>query len=180
MNGKIARIVAAIAAASMLALASGGVAAAAAPLSTRDAAGQEAGGQVLQLRDRLANAAYAGDVEGTKAALEQLGPVLGDISTGHRYSTERVDEQLVRDSQDRTATTADVLAGRSTVDVSQIPPVPGLPPLPAPLGAVNNLLQGLLVTLSGLLGGLLGTVPAIPVPVPAIPVAVPAVPVPAS
>ncbi|OZM69964.1 hypothetical protein CFN78_27875 [Amycolatopsis antarctica] len=162
----------ALAVGSMLAVLSGGAAAAAsepAPLGPR-----VAGEQVLQLRDELTRAAYAGDVTATGDTLGRLTPLLADMSSGRRYAIAPESRDGATMAKGQAEELTGTLAAPATR--AQVPPVPTLPPLPGALAPVTGLLQGLLSTLSGLLAGLLGTVPALPVPVPEVPV--PDVPLP--
>jgi hypothetical protein len=178
MKSNIARAIAAIAAGSLLAMATAGMAAAS-PVGGKGTSSTEAAAaQVLQLRDDLTKVAYAGDVAATKDALAKLSPVLGDVAAGKRYVVQ-VDAQVkAADSKMRSDETSRILAD-PTATPRQLPPLPNvgalLPKLPPPLSVVSDLLTTLLNAVTGLLGSLLSALP-IPLPVPALPI--PALPVP--
>jgi hypothetical protein len=179
MKSRIARAVAAIAVGSMLAVATGGVAAASVQESKGNTDTTAVGAQVLQLRDQLTKVAYAGDVGATQNTLGKLTPVLADLAGGHTYAIKAEAQRAAATSSDYSDEASKVLADRS-IKPRQLPPIPALPKLPPPLDIVSNLLTNLLTLVTGLLGGLLGgAVPALPVPglpaVPAVPGA-PAVP----
>ncbi|AXB45736.1 hypothetical protein [Amycolatopsis albispora] len=179
MKGIIARSIAAIAVGSLLAVASSGVAAASVVDNGKGASStQAAGARVLELRDQLAKVAYAGDVSGTQGAVGQLDPLLTDLAAGDRYAIQSEAQETAGVARDYNTEVSRVLKTPNS-EPRQVPPVPGLPPLPDPLTMVSGLLQSLLTTLTTLLGSLLGgaTVPAVPLPVPAVP-AVPALPAP--
>ncbi|GAB3000124.1 hypothetical protein LWP59_36745 [Amycolatopsis acidiphila] len=173
MKGKFARILAIAVAGSVLAVSGAGVASADGKgTSSTEAAGQ----QVLQLRDQLTKSAYAADVPGTQRSLDQLSPVLGDLAAGQKYSIQADAQQQAADANGLSTEGSRILADPAQAQTArQLPPVPSLPDLPAPLDMVGNLVKNLLVTVTSLLLSLLpGGVPALPVP--ALPV--PAAPVP--
>jgi hypothetical protein len=172
MKGRIVRSIAVVAAGSVLALASAGIAAADVAGGKGNSSTEAAGAQVLQLRDQLTKVAYAGDVNATKGTLGQLNPLLGDLSAGQRYSIEAAAKRSANLANGESNEAYRVLTNPS-ITPRQVPPVPSLPKLPPPLDIVSNLLQNLLTALTGLLGGLLGSAPALPVPAPGLPVPVP-------
>ncbi|GAB3482846.1 hypothetical protein [Amycolatopsis cihanbeyliensis] len=164
MKGKIARSIAAVAVGSLLAVVSGGVAAASVLDNGKGSSSTEAAGaQVLELRDELTKVAYAGDVQATQRALDDLDPLLTDISAGQRYEIQADAMETAGTAQQWRTETSDALSGKA--QPRQVPPVPGLPELPDPLSMITGLLQSLLTLLTDLLGGLLGGgVPELPVP----------------
>ncbi|WAL66032.1 hypothetical protein ORV05_35160 [Amycolatopsis cynarae] len=171
MTGKIARAVAVVVAGSVLAVGGAGVAAAD---SVGTSSTQAAGQQLLQLRDQLAKAAYAGDVQGTQRSLDQMSPLLGDLAEGQKYTLRADAPRTAVAAKERQAEASRILAdpadpldSAATAQLRQLPPVPGLPDLPPPLNIVGNLLKNLLSLVTGLLAALLGGgVPALPVPLP--------------
>lgn len=167
MKGKFARVIAVAVAGSVLALVGGGVAVAGGKGTSST---QAAGEQVLQLRDQLAKAAYAGNVPATQRSLGQMSPLLGDLAAGQKYTIQSDAQQAAAVSNDYATETSRILADPSKAgEVRQLPPVPELPDLPPPLNIVSNLLKSLLQAVTGLLASLLGSVPPLPVslPVPA-------------
>ena len=171
MKGKIARVIAVAVASSVLALVGAGVASAGGKgTSSTQAAGQ----QLLQIRDDLARSAYAGDVQGTQRSLGQFSPLLGDLAAGQKYSIQSDAQQQAGTAQGQSAEASRILADPSKAATArQLPPVPDLPDLPAPLNIVSNLLKNLLTLVTGLLSSLLGGgVPSLPVPgLPSLPAA---------
>ncbi|GAA5163205.1 MULTISPECIES: hypothetical protein [Amycolatopsis] len=169
MKGKFARIIAVAVAGSVLAVSGAGVASADGKgTSSTEAAGH----QVVQLRDELTKAAYAGDVTGTQRSLDQLTPLLGDLATSEKYSIQSDARQTAATANDQATETSRILADPAQADTArQLPAVPTLPDLPAPLDMVNNLVKTLLLTVTSLAMSLLpGGVPALPVPsAPALP-----------
>jgi hypothetical protein len=173
MKGKIARLIAVAVAGSVLAVAGAGVASAGGKgTSSTQAAGQ----QVLQLRDQLAKAAYGADVQGTQRSLGQLSPLLGDLAAGQKYSIQSDAQQTAATANGQSTEASRILLDPSQApSARQLPSVPSLPDLPAPLNIVSNLLKNLLSLVTSLLSSLLGGgLPALPVPgVPGLPVPVP-------
>ncbi|MGC7099336.1 hypothetical protein ACPZ19_32075 [Amycolatopsis lurida] len=179
MKGIIARSIAAIAVGSLLAVASSGVAAASIVDNGKGASStQAAGAKVLELRDQLARVAYAGDVTGTEGAVGQLDPLLADLAAGKRYTIQSEAQETAGEAKVYNTEVSRVLKNTNT-EPRQVPPVPGLPPLPDPLSMLTGLLTSLLNTLTSLLGSLLGgaAVPSLPLPVPPVP-GVPPLPAP--
>lgn len=163
MKGKFARIIAVAVAGSVLAMTGAGVASADGKgTSSTEAAGQ----QVLQLRDQLTKSAYGSDVSGTERSLNQLSPILGDLAAGQKYSVQADTRQQAADANSLSSEGSRILADPSqAASARQLPPVPDLPDLPAPLNIISNLLKTVLSLVTGLLSGLLGGgVPALPVP----------------
>ena len=169
MKGKIARVIAVAVASSVLALVGAGVASAGGKgTSSTQAAGQ----QLLQIRDDLARKAYAGDVQGTQRALGQFNPLLGDLAAGQKYSIQSDAQQMAGTAKSDSAEASRILADPSKAgEARQLPPVPSLPDLPAPLNIVSKLLKNVLTLVTSLLSSLLGGgVPALPVPgLPSVP-----------
>lgn len=190
MKSNIARSIAVIAVGSLLVLASGGVATAD-PAGGKGSSSTEAAfTQVLQTRDDLTRAAYAGDVAGTKVQLKKLSPLLADVAAGKRYAIQVDAQTRAADSKVRSDETSRIL-NNPRATPRQLPPLPDigalLPKLPPPLSIVSDLLATLLNAVTGLLSSLLSAlpipiplpalpIPALPVPVPALPVPVPALP----
>ncbi|WP_116051190.1 hypothetical protein [Amycolatopsis palatopharyngis] len=167
MKSRFARSIAAIAVGAMLVVSAAGMASASVVDNGKGTSGTEAAGAlVLELRDRLAEAAYAGDVSSTKDALRRLEPLLGDLSSGEAYVIQAEARETAGEAQTQRDENARVLADPATAP-RQVPAPPGLPPLPDPLTMLNGLLQSLLQTLSNLLISLLGPLPVPPIPVPA-------------
>ncbi|GHF75170.1 hypothetical protein FHX82_002239 [Amycolatopsis bartoniae] len=163
MKGRIARIIAVAVTGSVLAVAGAGSASADGKgTSSTEAAGH----QVVQLRDDLTKAAYAGDVAGTQRSLGQLSPLLGDLATSDRYSIQSDARQTAATANDQAQQTTRILTDPAQAgSVPQLPAVPSLPDLPAPLDKVNNLVKSLLLNVTSLALSLLpGGVPALPVP----------------
>jgi hypothetical protein len=180
MKGNIGRIVALVAAGSLLAVGTAGMASAS-PVGGKGSSATEAvGAQVLQMRDDLTKVAYAGKVGMTRADLDKLSPVLADLAAGKRYTIQSETQQLSSAAQLR-ADESNRLLGDPTATARQLPPlpipVPTLPDLPGPLKIVSDLVKALLAAVTGILGGLLGAVPPLPVPLPPVP-GVPPVPAP--
>lgn len=178
MKGNIGRIVALVAAGSLLAVGTAGMASAS-PVGGKGSSATEAvGAQVLQMRDDLTKVAYAGKVGMTRADLDKLSPVLADLAAGKRYTIQSETQQLSSAAQMR-ADESNRLLGDPTATARQLPPlpipVPTLPDLPGPLKIVSDLVKALLAAVTGILGGLLGAVPPLPVPLPPVP-PVPGVP----
>ncbi|WP_328605039.1 hypothetical protein OG943_34135 [Amycolatopsis sp. NBC_00345] len=181
MKGNIGRIIALVAAGSLLAVGTAGMASAS-PVGGKGSSATEAvGAQVLQMRDDLTKVAYAGKVGMTRADLDKLSPVLADLAAGKRYTIQSETQQLSSAAQLR-ADESNRLLGDPTATARQLPPlpipVPTLPDLPGPLKIVSDLVKALLAAVTGILGGLLGAVPPLPVPLPPVP-GVPPLPVPA-
>ncbi|MGW4397119.1 hypothetical protein ACWEHA_17680 [Amycolatopsis nivea] len=179
MKGKIGRIIAVVAAGSLLAVGTSGMASASPAGGKGSSATQAVAAQVLQMRDDLTKVAYAGDVAKTRADLTRLSPVLADIAAGKRYQVQSETQQLSSAAKVR-ADESNRLLGDPTATPRQIPPlpIPPLPDLPGPLKAVSDLVKGLLAAVTSLLGGLLGGVPVPPLPVPTPPLPAPPVPAP--
>ncbi|MDQ0378662.1 hypothetical protein [Amycolatopsis thermophila] len=164
MLGKFARGIAVVVVGGVLALAGTGVASADGKgTSSTEAAGE----QVLQLRDQLARAAYAGDVAATQRSLGGMSPLLADLAAGQKYSIQSDAQQAAATGNDYATEASRILADPSKAgEVRQLPPVPEIPDLPPPLNLVSNLLKNLLKTVTSLLASLLGAAPPLPVPVP--------------
>ncbi|GAA1019779.1 MULTISPECIES: hypothetical protein [Amycolatopsis] len=179
MKGKIGRIIAVVAAGSLLAVGTSGMASASPAGGKGSSATQAVAAQVLQMRDDLTKVAYAGDVAKTRADLGKLSPVLADIAAGKRYQVQSETQQLSSAAKVRADESNRLLAD-PTATPRQIPPlpIPPLPDLPGPLKAVSDLVKGLLAAVTSLLGGLLGGVPVPPLPVPTPPLPAPPVPAP--
>ncbi|RJQ85836.1 hypothetical protein [Amycolatopsis panacis] len=174
MKGKIGRILAVVAAGSLLAVSSSGIASASPAGGKGTSSTQAVAAQVLQLRDDLTKVAYAGNVGLTRGDLEKLSPVLGDLASGKRYQIQSETQQLSSAAKERADESNRLLAD-PTATPRQLPPLP-LPPvpdLPGPLKIVSDLLKAVLGAVTGILGGLLGSLPVPPLPVPALPVPVP-------
>jgi hypothetical protein len=162
MNTRVIRFVVAATATAVVSVMGAGVANAAAAdridsrvdtitgQSTTHGAGEYLG----QLREYIAGATKAGDVAAVEAAVRDLRPMLGAVSTAPVERSalvlnDRVDAQAAQLERD----------------------LPGLTLL-APLGsALNALLASLMSLVTGLLGGL-----PVPVPIPEVPVPLPEVP----
>jgi hypothetical protein len=174
MKGNIARTIAAIAAGSLLAVASAGAATASTAGGKGSSSTQALAAQVLQMRDDLTKVAYAGDVGATRADLDKLSPVLKDIAAGKRYQIQTETQKLGGLAKGRSDE-SNRLLGDPSAEPRQLPPLPlpPIPDLPGPLKVVSDLLKALLGALTGILGGLLGSLPVPPLPVPALPVPLP-------
>lgn len=171
MKGIIARAIATVAVGSLLAVGSAGVATASIVDNGKGSSStQAAGAKVLELRDQLARVAYAGDKSGTQGAVGQLDPLLAELATGERYNIQLEAQETAGVAKGYNTEVSRVLADPA-FKPRQLPPVPGLPPLPDPLTMVTGLLTTLLDTLTGLLSSLLGgaAIPAIPLPIPEVP-----------
>ncbi|MYW94651.1 hypothetical protein G3I59_29685 [Amycolatopsis rubida] len=184
MKGKIGRIIAVVAAGSLLAVGTSGMASASPAGGKGSSATQAVAAQVLQMRDDLTKVAYAGDVAKTRADLTRLSPVLADLAAGKRYQVQSEAQQLSSAAKVRADESnrllADPAATPRQIPPRQIPPlpIPPLPDLPGPLKAVSDLVKGLLAAVTSLLAGLLGGVPVPPLPVPTPPLPAPPVPAP--
>jgi len=157
--------------------------AAAAPAGGKGSSSTEAAfTQVLQARDDLTKAAYAGDVAGAQAQLKKLSSLLADVAAGKRYAIQVDAQTRAADSKMRSDETSRILANPKATP-RQLPPLPDvgalLPQLPPPLNVVSNLPATLLNAVTGLLSSLLSALP-IPIPLPALPIPALPVPVPAS
>lgn len=174
MKGNIARTIAAIAAGSLLAVASAGAATASTAGGKGSSSTQALAAQVLQMRDDLTKVAYAGDVGATRADLDKLSPVLKDIAAGKRYQIQTETQKLGDLAKGRSDESNRLLADPSAKP-RQLPPLPlpPIPDLPGPLKIVSDLLKALLGALTGILGGLLGALPVPPLPIPPLPVPLP-------
>lgn len=174
MKGNIARTIAAIAAGSLLAVASAGAATASTTGGKGSSSTQALAAQVLQMRDDLTKVAYAGDVGATRADLDRLSPVLKDIAAGKRYQIQTETQKLGDLAKGRSDESSRLLADPSAKP-RQLPPLPlpPIPDLPGPLKIVSDLLKALLGALTGILGGLLGSLPVPPLPIPPLPVPLP-------
>ncbi|QRP46510.1 hypothetical protein [Amycolatopsis sp. FDAARGOS 1241] len=170
MKGKIGRIIALVAAGSLLAVGTSGMASASPAGGKGSSATEAVGAQVLQMRDDLTKAAYAGNVDLTRADLGKLSPVLGDLAAGKRYQIQSETQQLSGAAKTRADESSRLLAD-PTATPRQLPPLPlpPIPDLPGPLKIVSDLLKALLGAVTGILGGLLGAVPVPPLPVPPLP-----------
>ncbi|SFO31007.1 hypothetical protein [Amycolatopsis rubida] len=179
MKGKIGRIIAVVAAGSLLAVGTSGMASASPAGGKGSSATQAVAAQVLQMRDDLTKVAYAGDVAKTRADLTRLSPVLADLAAGKRYQVQSETQQLSSAAKVRADESNRLLADPAATP-RQIPPlpIPPLPDLPGPLKAVSDLVKGLLAAVTSLLAGLLGGVPVPPLPVPTPPLPAPPVPAP--
>ncbi|GAA1200604.1 hypothetical protein [Prauserella alba] len=165
MKSGFARTVAAVLSGAALAVSTSGIATAAS--ISDDGSGsvttQSTAHRLLDLRDQLTDRAYSGDVQGTKAMLAEVDPVLERLAT---TSTARKAASDAKKALAQNQKVRDVLADPQaqprayTADAE----MRQLPSLPDPLAAVNGLLQSLLATVQGLLSGLLG-----PVPMPEVP-----------
>jgi hypothetical protein len=180
MKGKIGRIIAVVAAGSLLAVGTSGMAAASPAGGKGSSSTQAVAAQVLQMRDDLTKVAYAGDLAKTRADLDRLSPVLGDIAAGKRYQVQSETQQLSGAAKVRADESNRLLADPSATP-RQIPPlpIPPIPDLPGPLKPISDLLKTLLGAVTTLLAGLLGGLPVPPLPVPPVPTPpLPAPPVP--
>ncbi|MBB4687682.1 hypothetical protein [Amycolatopsis jiangsuensis] len=167
MKGKIGRILAVVAAGSLLAVSTSGIAAASPAGGKGSSSTQAVAAQVLQMRDDLTKVAYAGDVGMTRGDLEKLSPVLGDLASGKRYQVQSETQNLSSAAKVRADESNRLLADPAAVP-QQLPPLPlpPIPDLPGPLKIVSDLLKAVLGAVTGILGGLLGSVPVPPLPVP--------------
>ncbi|ATY15361.1 hypothetical protein CU254_36940 [Amycolatopsis sp. AA4] len=181
MKGKIGRIIAVVAAGSLLAVGTSGMASASPAGGKGSSATQAVAAQVLQMRDDLTKVAYAGDVAKTRADLDRLSPVLADIAAGKRYQVQSETQQLSSAAKLR-ADESSRLVSNPKATPRQLPPlpvpIPSLPDLPGPLKIVSDLVKALLAAVTGILGGLLGGLPVPPLPVPPLPT--PPLPAPAA
>ncbi|MFB9689442.1 hypothetical protein [Amycolatopsis plumensis] len=167
MKFEFGRTIALVAAGSLLAVATAGIASAS-PEGGKGSSGTQAlAAQVLQMRDDLTKVAYAGDVGATRTDLGQLSPVLADIAAGKRYTVQTETGQLAGLAKGR-ADESTRLLGDPAAKARQMPPLPlpPIPDLPGPLKMVSDLLKALLGALTGILGGLLGSLPVPPLPIP--------------
>ncbi|MBB5853567.1 hypothetical protein HDA45_003654 [Amycolatopsis umgeniensis] len=132
--------------------------------------------QVLQMRDGLTKVAYAGDVSKTRADLDKLSPVLGDIAAGKRYQIQTETQKLGDLAKGRSDESSRLLADPKA-KARQLPPlpvpIPSLPDLPGPLKIVSDLVKALLTAVTGILAGLLGGLPVPPLPLPPVPLPTP-------
>ncbi|EMD22944.1 hypothetical protein C791_7944 [Amycolatopsis azurea DSM 43854] len=128
------------------------------------------------MRDGLTKVAYGGDVAKTRADLDRLSPVLGDIAAGKRYQIQTETQKLGDLAQGRSVESSRLLAD-PTAKARQLPPlpvpIPSLPDLPGPLKIVSDLVKALLTAVTGILAGLLGGLPVPPLPVPPVPLPTP-------
>ncbi|WP_026360649.1 hypothetical protein [Amycolatopsis nigrescens] len=171
MKSRIARSIAVVAIGGLLAVASGGVAAAGTLGGKGTSSTQAAGAQMLQFRDELTKVAYAGDVTSTRSALGKMNPLLKDLSEGKRYSIAVEQQNVATDAKARSSEASRLLADPNAKP-RQLPPLPlpPLPDLPGPLKVVSDLLKTLLTAVTGLVAGLLGGgLPVPPLPVPPVP-----------
>ena len=174
MKAKFGRVIALVAAGSLLAVATAGIASASPGGGKGSSSTQALAAQVLQMRDDLTKVAYAGDVGATRTDLGQLSPVLADIAAGKRYTVQTETGQLAGLAKGRADESTRLLAD-PTAKARQLPPlplpIPSLPDLPGPLKIVSDLMKALLAAVTGILGGLLGglPVPPLPLPVPPLP-----------
>ncbi|MBB3663233.1 MULTISPECIES: hypothetical protein [Prauserella salsuginis group] len=165
MKSGFARTVAAVLSGAALAVSTSGIATAAS--ISDDGSGsvttQSSAHRLLDLRDQLTDRAYSGDVQGTKATLTDIDPVLERLAATPAQRKAASDAKKALTQNEKVQ---DVLADPQaqprayTADAE----MRQLPALPDPLAAVNGLLQSLLATVQGLLSGLLG-----PVPMPEVP-----------
>jgi hypothetical protein len=169
MKGKIGRTIALVAAGSLLAVVTAGIASASPVGGKGSSSTQALAAKVLQMRDDLTKAAYAGKVDMTRADLGTLSPVLADIAAGKRYTVQTDTQQLADLAKGRADESSRLLAD-PTATPRQLPPLPlpPIPDLPGPLKIVSDLLKALLGAVTGILGGLLGSLP-VPLPVPPLP-----------
>ncbi|MEV6912142.1 hypothetical protein [Amycolatopsis sp. NPDC051071] len=169
MKSNIARTIAAVAAGSLLVVASAGAATASTDGGKGSSNTQALAAQVLEMRDGLTKAAYAGDVSKTRADLDKLSPVLGDIAAGKRYQIQTETQKLGDLAKGRSDESSRLLAD-PTAKARQLPPlpvpIPSLPDLPGPLKSVSDLVKALLTAVTGILAGLLGGLPVPPLPMP--------------
>ena len=174
MKGKIGRSIALVAAGSLLAVATAGIASASPDGGKGSSSTQALAAQVLQMRDDLTKVAYASNVGATRTDLGQLSPVLADIAAGKRYTIQTDTQQLAGLAKGRADESARLLAD-PTAKPRQLPPLPlpPIPDLPGPLKIVSDLLKALLGALTGILSGLLGSLPVPPLPLPVPPLPVP-------
>ncbi|AIG80753.1 MULTISPECIES: hypothetical protein [Amycolatopsis] len=176
MKGNIARMIAVVATGSLLAVASAGAATAGTDGGKGSSNTQALAAQVLQMRDGLTKVAYTGDVAKTRADLDKLSPVLGDIAAGKRYQIQTETQKLGDLAQGRSVESSRLLAD-PTAKARQLPPlpvpIPSLPDLPGPLKIVSDLVKALLTAVTGILSGLLGGLPVPPLPVPPVPLPTP-------
>ncbi|MER6873811.1 hypothetical protein ABT279_27030, partial [Amycolatopsis sp. NPDC000673] len=89
MKGKIGRIIAVVAAGSLLAVGTSGMASASPAGGKGSSATQAVAAQVLQMRDDLTKVAYAGDVAKTRADLGKLSPARSPSGTSSTSSRSR-------------------------------------------------------------------------------------------
>ncbi|WP_410615284.1 hypothetical protein [Amycolatopsis sp. lyj-109] len=171
MKAKFGRVIALVAAGSLLAVATAGIASASQEGGKGSSSTQALAAQVLQMRDDLTKVAYAGDVGATRTDLGQLSPVLADIAAGKRYTIQTETGQLAGLAKGRADESTRLLADPKA-KARQLPPLPlpPIPDLPGPLKIVSDLLKALLGALTGILGGLLGALPVPPLPLPPLPV----------
>lgn len=168
MKGKIARTIAVIAVGSVLSLTGSGVAAASVVDSAADKAigsssTQSAAAQVQAFHDQLAAAAGAGDVPVTAKTIEELQPLLGELTEGKRYAVPSESSAIAADADSKASKVSDALADYQAG--ARL-----LPGLPDPVAMLKSLVQTLLATLMSLIDSLLGAVPAVPdVPLPGLP-----------
>jgi len=171
MKAKFGRVIALVAAGSLLAVSTAGIASASPEGGKGSSSTQALAAQVLQMRDDLTKVAYAGNVGATRGDLGQLSPVLADIAAGKRYTIQTETGQLAGLAKGRADESTRLLAD-PTAKPRQLPPLPlpPIPDLPGPLKIVSDLLKALLGALTGILGGLLGALPVPPLPLPPLPV----------
>lgn len=164
MKGRIARAIAVAAAGAMLTVAGAGMATAEDGKGTSST--EAAGAEVLELRDELTRAAYAGDVARTQDTLARMDPLLADLAAGQVYTIQAEVQRKADTAHQHAREVARILENPGATP-RQVPdvPAPEIPDLPPPLSAVSGLLKGLLAAVTGLLAGLLGgDVPKLPVP----------------
>ncbi|MGH3520598.1 MAG: hypothetical protein ACRDQ7_25155 [Haloechinothrix sp.] len=168
----MARTIAVIAAGSVLSLAGSGVAAASAVDSAADKAigsssTKSAAAKVQDFRDQLTAAADAGNVDQAARTVDELQPLLAELTAGERYAMTSESTELAttanEQATDVSGTLAEYQAGARSI-----------PGLPDPVAMLNTLLQSLLATLASLIDSLLGGLPPLPeVPDPGLPVPAP-------
>ncbi|MBA0127428.1 hypothetical protein H0B56_17925 [Haloechinothrix sp. YIM 98757] len=111
--------------------------------STGSSSTASAAAQLSETHAEISEAAEAGDVDRTAAGVERAQSLLGEIAGGERYNLpSEVSEQAAaaRTEADRVA------AGLEELDGTE----------PRILGTLNNLVQGLLMTIADLVDSVLG------------------------
>jgi hypothetical protein len=118
--------------------------------ATRSAGPAEAAALVQQLHDALRGAADAGDVDATKATLDELEPLLADMESGQRFALEQSSRDLATAAGDEAATTSAQVDELFPADREKT----DQPSVAQQLNAlVQRLLQSLSVLADNLLGG---------------------------
>src|SRR3569833_3436895 len=123
MKGKFGRSVALVAASSLLAVGTAGIASASPDGGKGSSSTQALAAKVLQMRDDLTKVAYAGNVGATRADLGQMSPVLADIAAGKRYTVQTDTEQLAGLAKSRADESSRLLP-LPTAKARHLPPRP--------------------------------------------------------